>query len=94
MKIVVLDGYTENPGDLSWGDMEALGELTVYDRTSLTDMQEVIDRIGDAEAVITNKHHFQKKCSMPAKISGMWECLPQDTMCRCRYCQRERHPGL
>ena len=32
MKIVVLDGYTENPGDLSWGDMEALGELTVYDR--------------------------------------------------------------
>lgn len=55
MKIVVLDGYTENPGDLSWGDMEALGELTVYDRTSLTDMQEVIDRIGDAEAVITNK---------------------------------------
>ena len=55
MKIVVLDGYTENPGDLSWKDMEALGELTVYDRTSLTDMQEVIDRIGDAEAVITNK---------------------------------------
>ena len=55
MKIVVLDGYTENPGDLSWKDMEALGELTVYDRTSLTDMQEVIDRIGDAEDVITNK---------------------------------------
>ena len=34
MKIVVLDGYTENPGDLSWGPLEALGELTVYDRTS------------------------------------------------------------
>ncbi|WP_095170948.1 MULTISPECIES: D-2-hydroxyacid dehydrogenase [Blautia] len=61
MKIVVLDGYTENPGDLSWGDMEALGELTVYDRTSLTDMQEVIDRISDADAVITNKTPLPKE---------------------------------
>ncbi|MEY8356003.1 D-2-hydroxyacid dehydrogenase [Lachnospiraceae bacterium 54-53] len=52
MKIVVLDGYTENPGDISWGEMEKLGELTVYDRTpaELTQM-----RIGDAELVITNK---------------------------------------
>ncbi|MEK6266919.1 MAG: D-2-hydroxyacid dehydrogenase, partial [Clostridium sp.] len=55
MKIVILDGYTENPGDLSWEGIEALGELTVYDRTSLTDMKEVIERIGDAEVVITNK---------------------------------------
>lgn len=55
MKIVVLDGYTENPGDLSWGALEALGELTVYDRTSLTDEAEIITRIGDAEAVYTNK---------------------------------------
>lgn len=55
MKIVVLDGYTENPGDLSWGALEALGELTVYDRTSLTDEAEIIARIGDAEAVYTNK---------------------------------------
>ena len=55
MKIVVLDGYTENPGDLSWAGLEALGELTVYDRTSLTDEEEVIQRIGDAEMVFTNK---------------------------------------
>lgn len=55
MKIVVLDGYTENPGDLSWSALEALGELTVYDRTSLTDEAEIIERIGDAEAVYTNK---------------------------------------
>jgi len=55
MKIVILDGYTENPGDLSWDALAALGELTVYDRSSLTDQQEVIDRIGDAEIVITNK---------------------------------------
>ncbi len=55
MKIVVLDGYAENPGDLSWEPLAAFGDLTVYDRTSLTDAREVIDRIGDAEIVFTNK---------------------------------------
>ncbi|MGI6070273.1 MAG: D-2-hydroxyacid dehydrogenase [Blautia sp.] len=60
MKIVILDGYTENPGDLSWEGFEKLGELTVYDRTSLTDMDEVISRIGDAEAVLTNKTPLPK----------------------------------
>ena len=55
MKIVILDGYTENPGDLSWDALAALGDLTVYDRSSPTDPQEVIHRIGDAEIVITNK---------------------------------------
>ena len=61
MKIVVLDGYTENPGDLSWSALEALGELTVYDRTSLTDEEEIIARIGDAEVVYTNKTPITKK---------------------------------
>ena len=61
MKIVVLDGYTENPGDLSWGELEKLGELTVYDRTSLTDENESIERIGDAEAIYTNKTPITKK---------------------------------
>lgn len=60
MKIVILDGYTENPGDLSWEGFEKLGELTVYDRTSLTDMDEVIARIGDADAVLTNKTPMPK----------------------------------
>ena len=55
MKIVVLDGYTENPGDLSWDGLAALGELTVYDRTPLSDTAEIIRRIGDAEVVFTNK---------------------------------------
>lgn len=55
MKIVVLDGYAENPGDLSWDEIAALGTLTVYDRTSFTDEVEIIERIGDAEIVITNK---------------------------------------
>lgn len=50
MKIVVLDGYTENPGDLSWSGFEGLGEFTVYDRGSETDKEgEAIARIGDAE---------------------------------------------
>lgn len=52
MKIVVLDGYTLNPGDISWQGMEALGELMVYDRTS-PDL--VAQRIGDAELLFTNK---------------------------------------
>lgn len=52
MKIVVLDGYTLNPGDISWEGMEALGEVTVYDRTR---PEEVVERIGDAEVVYTNK---------------------------------------
>ena len=55
MKIVILDGYTENPGDLSWAGLESLGELMVYERTSLIDYQEIIARIGDAEIVYTNK---------------------------------------
>ncbi|MDR3331067.1 MAG: D-2-hydroxyacid dehydrogenase [Synergistaceae bacterium] len=55
MKTVILDGYTENPGDLSWEGLERLGSLEVYDRTSLTDRSEVISRIGDADAAITNK---------------------------------------
>ena len=52
MKIVVLDGYTENPGDLSWSGFEALGEVTVYDRTPA---DKIVERIGDAEIVIMNK---------------------------------------
>ncbi len=52
MKIVVLDGYTENPGDLSWQGFESLGALTVYERTPA---QLIAARIGDAQAVITNK---------------------------------------
>lgn len=52
MKIVVLDGYTENPGDLSWEGLEKLGELTVYDQTA---PEQTLERIGDAEIIYTNK---------------------------------------
>ena len=61
MKIVILDGYTENPGDLSWGELEKLGELTVYDRTSLTDEAEIVSHIGDAEVVLTNKTPISRR---------------------------------
>ena len=52
MKIVVLDGYTLNPGDLHWDGFRAMGDLTVYD---ITAKDQILDRIGDAEIVITNK---------------------------------------
>lgn len=55
MEIVVLDGYTLNPGDLSWKSLESLGNVRVYDRTSLTDVNETFKRIGGAEIVFTNK---------------------------------------
>src|SRR5699024_4426989 len=58
MKIVVLDGYTLNPGDISWEGMEAFGDLTVYDRTKAED---VAERIGDAEVVYTNKTPITKE---------------------------------
>lgn len=52
MKIVVLDGYALNPGDLSWEGIAAFGELTVYDRTPAED---TVARISDAEIIFTNK---------------------------------------
>lgn len=52
MKIVILDGYTENPGDLSWAGFEKLGGLTVYDYTP---PELIRERVADAEAVYTNK---------------------------------------
>lgn len=52
MKIVVLDGYTLNPGDLSWNGLEALGEVTVYEWTANTDIYE---RAKDADILFTNK---------------------------------------
>lgn len=64
MKIVVLDGYTENPGDLSWDSLSALGELTVYDRTPA---EQIVERIGDAQAIYVNKvpidREVMEKCT-------------------------------
>lgn len=52
MNIVILDGYSANPGDLSWKELEELGTLTVYDRTK---SDETVARAADAEIVLTNK---------------------------------------
>ena len=55
MKIVVLDGYVENPGDLSWEGLRELGETRIYDRTSYEESPVIAERIGDAEIVVINK---------------------------------------
>ena len=52
MKIVILDGYSVNPGDLSWEELEECGDLTVYDRTNTED---ILKRTKNADAILTNK---------------------------------------
>ena len=61
MKIVVLDGYTENPGDISWAPLEKLGEVIVYDRTSYEESERIAERIGDAQVAVTNKTPISAK---------------------------------
>ena len=61
MKIVVLDAYTENPGDLSWEPLEALGELTVYDRTSYSDDPLIAERLQGADIAVVNKTPISKE---------------------------------
>ncbi len=56
MKIVILDGYAANPGDLSWDEVKALGECTIYDRTLPCD---VVPRAEGAEIVLTNKTRIE-----------------------------------
>ncbi len=60
MKISVIDGYTENPGDLSWDGLRALGDVVIYDH-STKDEAEVIRRIGDAEIVVANKSPISRR---------------------------------
>ena len=60
MKIVILDGYTVNPGDLSWDGLNEFGELTVYDRTP-KDPEIILSRIGDAEIVLENKINMSRE---------------------------------
>ena len=61
MKIVVLDGYTENPGDISWAPLQELGEVTVYDRTAYEESPLIAERIGDAEVAVINKTPISKE---------------------------------
>ena len=56
MKIVILDGYAANPGDLSWDELKALGECEIYDRTQPS---QVLERAAGAEVVLTNKTNLR-----------------------------------
>ena len=58
MKIVVLDGYVGNPGDLSWEPLERLGDVIVYPRSK---PEEIIERALPADALLTNKVVFDRK---------------------------------
>jgi glycerate dehydrogenase len=58
MRIIILDGYTLNPGDLSWADLQKLGDCTIYDRTPEV---QVVDRAKDAEILLTNKIPFSRE---------------------------------
>jgi len=58
MEIVILDGYTLNPGDLSWDKLEELGKVTVYDRTALN---QVVERARSAGVILTNKVPINKE---------------------------------
>ena len=61
MKIVVLDGYTENPGDLSWEALRAFGEVTIYERTSYVDAPIIAERLQDADIAVVNKTPITKQ---------------------------------
>ena len=78
MKIVVLDAFTENPGDLSWAPLEALGEVTIYDRTAYAESPLIAERIGDAEIVVTNKTPISRetldKCPGVRMIAVLATC--------------------
>ena len=78
MDCVILDGYTLNPGDLSWAPLERLGCLTIYDRTP---PELTAARIGGAEAAMTNKTPIGRAVFVrPAPGCAMWAYWPQDTM--------------
>lgn len=65
MKILVLDGFALNPGDLSWKGIKELGTLVVYDRT---EQARIVNRIGDAEIVLVNKCPISVKRWTPVLI--------------------------
>ena len=60
MKIVILDAYTENPGDLSWEELEKFGEVKVYDRVSYEESPAIAEAIGEADIAIINKTPVSK----------------------------------
>ena len=95
MKIVCLDGYTENPGDLSWAGVEQFGELTVYDRTSYEESPLIAERIGDADIVLMNKTPISKetidKCPNLKAIAVL---ATGYNVVDCAYCKEKGIPVM
>ena len=58
-KIVILDGFAANPGDLSWGEIEAMGDCSVYVRCDSE--QEIVERASEAEIILTNKSVISRR---------------------------------
>ena len=72
MKIVVLDGYTENPGDISWAPLEALGAVTVYDRTALTEVMRM--------SLLSTRRRSARRRWISVRTSRRLPCLRRATM--------------
>lgn len=89
MKIVVLDGYTENPGDLSWEPLKQFGELTVYDRTDPADEAEIVSRIGDAGIVVTNKTPITRRILDACRIRFIAVLATGYNVIDCAYARKK-----
>ena len=88
MKIVILDAHTANPGDLSWGPVEALGPCTIHDRTP---SDRILARAGDAEALITNKTPLDRRtiAALPALRESRGSVVAVTTAATTRFPKRD-----
>lgn len=77
MKIVVLDGYTINHGDVSWKELQHVGDLNIYDRTA---KNQIIERIADADAILTNKVAIDAEIIKQSKKLNILELWQLDIM--------------
>ena len=76
-KIVVLDGYAANPGDISWDPLRELAEVVIYERSR---PEEVAKRIAGAEIILTNKVFIDRYLIENTPPYVMWGCWPPVTM--------------
>ena len=79
MKIVILDGYTSNPGDLNWDKLKILGDLTVYEYTK-NQTEDVVERLQDCEIALTNKQSLRRRSWKLVRSFVISVCLRPATM--------------
>ena len=79
-KIVILDGFAANPGDLSWGEIEAMGDCSVYVRCDSE--QEIVERASEAEIILTNKSVISRRVmeQLPKLNAGFWSAMCRHTV--------------